>query len=368
MKIDENKILFVNVAPMEYFKGHEGVIYESGGDYWKEYGFGHEMLNFLDIDGYCYGNAPKRFKLKAISDDIQEDENGEYIDNVLVVFTSKSSTGTCVTAFYVGARLYGNPIKDKALPMRSFDNSVLENDSLVPFNDFIGYEMVCKTENAYVIPLHKRDKQVPRAKSESDPGMGQSPQWYAKGEKNAQYKKIAIAYIEQLLRDANGEDDREFQNEVDMLIMEKGVTVDNSGIQRSFSNLPTKPQEEKETNKSISLKYKRNPAKSQYVIEKQAKHLCQIDCDHPTFKRRDGVHSYVEAHHLIPTKNQDQFPRVDLDNPANIVAICSNCHNCIHYGHKPEAEKLIAQLYEIKRAALKEATLDIGLERLLELQ
>ena len=73
---------------------------------------------------------------------------------------------------------------------------------------------------------------------------------------------------------------------------------------------------------------------------------------------------YVEPHHLIPISYQDYFDN-SLDVEANIVSLCSNCHNEIHYGQ--DSGRLIEQLYKKRREELKKAGLDISLEQLLDL-
>lgn len=51
---------------------------------------------------------------------------------------------------------------------------------------------------------------------------------------------------------------------------------------------------------------------------------------------------YTEPHHLIPLVRQDQFD-VSLNVKENIISLCSNCHNEIHYGK--DSDRLIQELY-----------------------
>lgn len=62
-----------------------------------------------------------------------------------------------------------------------------------------------------------------------------------------------------------------------------------------------------------------------------AKYCCEIDEEHPTFIRKNSDKNYTEPHHLIPMPCSDQFD-VSLDIEENIVSLCSNYHNEIHYG------------------------------------
>lgn len=94
-----------------------------------------------------------------------------------------------------------------------------------------------------------------------------------------------------------------------------------------------------------------------------AGYQCEIDHAHPTFLRKNSDKAYTEPHHLIPMEFSDDF-EVSLDVEANIVSLCSNCHNQIHYGQGADA--LIAQLYHRRRVALEQAGIHITLEKLFE--
>lgn len=366
MSIDINKVVFVNIAPMKIYRGHEGVIPKSGGTYWSKLGFGHEMFNFLNDGGYCYGHSPRGITITEISKEIHEDEKEAFIDNVLVIFTSTGSNGRCITGFYMDARIYGKSIASGTSNKRYFDNSTLPNGPYEPFAGIIGYEAVCKYENAHLIPEAERNFRVPNARENNSVGFGQFPVWYANGEKNIPYKKAAIAYIQSVISDNEDADDKEFQKEVGRLIIEKDVIKDNLDVAVSFrSDIATKPKKANPSENSGKAKWVRNPRKSEQVL-RNANYACEIDATHPTFKRKGSKHEYTEAHHLIPTKNQDDFIKIDLDTPANIVSLCSNCHNWIHYGDG--AEELISKLYNERKEILSTIGLDISYEKLLELQ
>lgn len=72
----------------------------------------------------------------------------------------------------------------------------------------------------------------------------------------------------------------------------------------------------------------------------------------------------MEPHHLVPMKYSDDFS-VSLDVPANIVSLCSNCHNEIHYGKN--YEQLLERLYEQRKDLLQKVGIDITLEELKEM-
>lgn len=95
-----------------------------------------------------------------------------------------------------------------------------------------------------------------------------------------------------------------------------------------------------------------------------ANYECEIDNIHPTFIRKRVALKYTEPHHLIPMAFSDEFD-VSLDVEENIVSLCSNCHNQIHYGK--DANMLIKKLYAERKAVLEKVGINISLERLLSI-
>lgn len=62
-----------------------------------------------------------------------------------------------------------------------------------------------------------------------------------------------------------------------------------------------------------------------------AHYACEADGSHKTFLRKDGT-PYTEPHHLIPLSRFADFGNTSLNVKENIVSLCSNCHNLLHYG------------------------------------
>ena len=62
----------------------------------------------------------------------------------------------------------------------------------------------------------------------------------------------------------------------------------------------------------------------------------------------------------------DEF-QYNIDNEANIVALCPNCHSCLHLGRFEDKRVLLEKLYYKHIESLKKAGLEISLERLLEM-
>lgn len=89
---------------------------------------------------------------------------------------------------------------------------------------------------------------------------------------------------------------------------------------------------------------------------------CEVDPTHKTFIKKSNGKPYMEAHHLIPLMYSERF-HYSLDNVANIVSLCSNCHNQLHYGK--EVEPILKRLYEERKERLAEAGIGVTLKELL---
>ncbi|SOC17843.1 HNH endonuclease [Pseudobutyrivibrio ruminis] len=151
-----------------------------------------------------------------------------------------------------------------------------------------------------------------------------------------------------------------------------------------YESLDTSDEKEISKLKSIpdEVSYKRTPQPKEYVEEKDnagryipkrdprkrlnamvlADFKCEIDPTHETFISRSTNRQYVESHHLIPMEFHEDF-NSSLDVEENIVCLCSNCHNKIHYGI--DNDVLIKQLFEKRKSLLHDAGLDISEEQLL---
>lgn len=100
--------------------------------------------------------------------------------------------------------------------------------------------------------------------------------------------------------------------------------------------------------------------------KKNAHFMCEIDSDHKTFIAASSNNNYVEAHHLIPIGFQKKFI-YSLDVEANIVSLCPNCHQSIHFAKQETKEILISKLYKSRFERLKSCNLYIDLKDLITL-
>lgn len=95
---------------------------------------------------------------------------------------------------------------------------------------------------------------------------------------------------------------------------------------------------------------------------KEANYSCEYCAEHKSFEKASDGRRYTEAHHLIPLSKHGEFQK-SLDNPANIVSLCSECHNRLHYGK--DKEEILKTLYEQRKDRLKKAEIEVDFDKLL---
>lgn len=353
---NRQRILFCNLAYMNHYdivNFDEKPI--NGGKYVDKTGDAEEKFNFHKCeDGIIRGfvetnhiggysdnmNSPKQLRIENIDSSFK---NKEWIDNVLVVLCAKSPTtnSTVIIGWYINAKVYRNRC--------TYNHRV--------FNMEVAYQ------NATLLRTTQRKFKVPRARDNShNIGFGQSNVWFANKSKDADFVKQTLKYIDSQNRintviEINK--CNEFQDE------QLNKSINNSSIVISqpfeYSNNKIIKPNASYTAKGVKY-YKRDRLKAQNALN-HANYKCEINDKHFTFLRKSDSLPYTEAHHLIPMAYQDDF-QYSLDVEENIVSLCSNCHNEIHYGIN--AKVLLTKLYYQRIELLKAKGLDISLEKLLE--
>lgn len=139
------------------------------------------------------------------------------------------------------------------------------------------------------------------------------------------------------------------------------LSMKENSFSKDYSPEPEEKPEQIVLNGRIT--FSRNRQKAIHALQ-LANYYCEIDALHPTFIRKNSDKPYTEPHHLIPMAFQDRFD-VSLDVEANIVSLCSNCHNQIHYGEG--IKDLLKILYDQRREMLEEAGIIISFEELLSM-
>lgn len=109
--------------------------------------------------------------------------------------------------------------------------------------------------------------------------------------------------------------------------------------------------------------YIRNKTKSSNALKK-ANYECEYNSNHKSFMRKKIEIRYTEPHHLVPMEFSDLFDH-SLDVEENIVSLCSDCHNLIHYGK--DRFLLLEKLYDERKELLKSVGININFEEIKQM-
>lgn len=157
-----------------------------------------------------------------------------------------------------------------------------------------------------------------------------------------------------------GETDSEYdQVELDLI----NIGVDDDQSTSSTERLVVEKKEQEVTFSTATGREipKRN---TKIAIEalKGAGFKCEVDPNHQTFLRKNGT-PYTEPHHLIPISKYKDFP-YSLDVQSNIVSLCSNCHNLLHYGRMEEKQVILLKLHNNRKKELAKQGIELDLNSL----
>lgn len=146
------------------------------------------------------------------------------------------------------------------------------------------------------------------------------------------------------------EEEREANEQEDFeLIKSLELDEDDSDDDEIYMPIPEPKAEKKQRNGKKVPDRKKNTARKAI---RRAEYLCEYDRDHHSFPRRKTLKPYMEPHHLIPLQFEDEFEN-SLDVQANIVSLCSECHNRIHYGAYPK--EMIEKLWIQRKDEINQA-------------
>ncbi len=95
-----------------------------------------------------------------------------------------------------------------------------------------------------------------------------------------------------------------------------------------------------------------------------AEFICEVDSSHNTFTSRVTNNKYVEAHHLIPMKFQNEFQN-SLDHKSNIISVCPNCHRLLHHSIIKEKKEILSKLFNNRKEALDKGGISITEKKLM---
>ena len=191
------KILFCRVGSMLHYEGNsESDTIQGGGSHPNENK--HEVYNFQNVDGHCYGYVqPSKGTIRVSRIDKHSKDK---VDGVLVIWVAKNRNGgTYIVGWYRDATVYSE-----------FQNSKLKERQKYCYN------IETKAENCVLLPADKRTKNVPRAQEQKG-FIGQSNVWFADRDNQEvkDYRKEVIDYISKYKEDS-GISKRNVQVDVEM--------------------------------------------------------------------------------------------------------------------------------------------------------
>lgn len=159
---------------------------------------------------------------------------------------------------------------------------------------------------------------------------------------------------------------KKYEKKVDDALIEAIDEVPESELPTDDSYIPVPEARKDPISTAESYTYPRDKSIALKAL-KRANYQCECQESgevHLSFIRKTNGTNYTEPHHLIPLSEQDNF-EFSLDVPANIISLCSNCHNQLHYGIDPVP--LLKKSYELRKGELKAAGIEITLEELVAL-
>lgn len=308
--IDQNKIVFITLDWMKEYKGitKDDVPLGTGGSFPKEKK--HEVFNFLDDNGICYGYTPPYGKInldKICKNEIRKTKDGnEYLENVLVIFNASKGDGLKrrIIGFYVDATVFKEPHQNTN-PKRIISSS----------NTFASYNIRANSENVYLFE-NDSDRNITLPYSKKDGfGYGQSNVWYANNDsRSIVYRNDIINQIENII---NKNTIDEFYND-ERKYTEGGI---NSRVKEVF-NIRRNAQARK-----MCLEHYFPNNKNYKCI------ICGFD-----FEEQYGElgKNYIEVHHIVSHTIKSKIEgEHEIDPIKDLIPICSNCHSIFHREKPP---------------------------------
>ena len=121
------------------------------------------------------------------------------------------------------------------------------------------------------------------------------------------------------------------------------------------------PKITKTTNSTIG--YKTDPKIGIFVINSKG-YKCEVNSKHNTFTWDNKGNQYMEAHHLIPMKQQSIYKSIPLDRQENIICLCPNCHRQFHSAIDKEKKQLIDFFLRKRKSILQKSGIIVDQSKL----
>lgn len=383
-----DRVLFCSITRMDCYKGvNKFDVAYGGGQYIKDNETGYEVYNFLPVTleanneyniepgEYCFGFVEVGLTASDNASELHfehivgcgEFKGDDKLEDCLVIFNAPKASGHGynIVGWYNHATIYRYIVEKRP--------GVSEKGA---------YYFVAKTSDCTLLSPKEREREYGKYWDYPQNKLGFSGRshiWYADYTSNKYSEEVKSeikAYRDQIIdkiENSHGENivyktseelksalisklSAENAAEIKYNIgldnnrhvdLEVNVSTLNENATIEYEPKPEKPLMAA-ASKLSKEKYRRDNQRA-YNALKRANYCCEFDPNHPSFIRKSDNTQYTEAHHLVPFSFQDQFSN-SLDVEANIVSLCSNCHNQIHFGRNPE--EILVKLYEERKDEL----------------
>ncbi len=172
-------MIFLRTGWMKNYNGLVNDVLVSGDAFSEEYGYGYEIFNFAPYKGHMYGYFYLDGSINI--DRLGAHEKDDSIDNVLVVWVSRSrSGGVFIIGWYRNATIYRDYQQAPKGSKRKYKG------------DRIGYRVKAKAEDCKILPLDARVFSIP---TNYAGGMGQANIWYTDKDIHASFREQVLNYI-----------------------------------------------------------------------------------------------------------------------------------------------------------------------------
>lgn len=166
-----------------------------------------------------------------------------------------------------------------------------------------------------------------------------------------------------IVKDILDKADEKFRSRVTDAVNDKEYIEEVNKVEGTYAGtkiIRDKPVPAGKIKNHVTQTYARDPVVAANALC-NAEYKCEVCAQHETFIRKVNGKPYTEPHHLIPMKYQSRFD-CSLDVENNVISLCSNCHNKLHYG--ADISEMLRQLYNARRDLLIKAGINISLEEL----
>ena len=274
------RLIVCNLGWSEKYDGTGKVT--GGGEWVDRHGFGHEIKNFYNDNGYYEGfvqSINEKINLERISSSV----NGDTLEDVLVVFTAKNPHGNRTIVGF-----YNHAVVTRELVKRDNDN-------------YLGYYFRAKVEDSILLEPNEREYEFGKTRKGN---MGQSNIWYADTEEAIDEINRIQEYILDIIQNGSkaSKNSSIIQNEND-----------------SYS--------EGAISKELVTYRKRNASARQKCLDKYG-YKCSV-CGFDFEKVYGEVgKEFIHVHHINFISNTDEEHEIDPE--VDLIPVCPNCHYMLH--------------------------------------